>query len=365
MTLHEILSPQSKHKLDLILVELCGMIISAQRRDPDYYGMVAACVLFPNGRRVYGINHRSEVGLRIHAEVAAIEACGDAINPDCTIITTLSPCNQKMADRLGLNCDHVIKEIYGIENIYCGYIDPTQEPMLVAETENPYIKKLCKDIADCFLQRDVTEASYNDPANYRGEDISKEKTLDPDIYGEELPLATVKQIVSSIMKQVDPKAKVSIKQSPEGYYNVNSEGLRLDFGITADGGDINANIVNAYSSYPGKNVVTNIFGQCFRAAEQLWGKPAKFVMSAQQDRGYGIWQHIAQKLGAEWGGSVMENFSDGKNPGRKGLAKRSGVNTKASVSSLRKTAKHSTGEKARMAHWLANMKSGRAKAQKK
>jgi hypothetical protein len=57
----------------------------------------------------------------------------------------------------------------------------------------------------------------------------------------------------------------------------------------------------------------------------------------------------------------LENFANGKKPGRKGLAKRSGVNTKASVSSLRKTAKHSTGEKARMAHWLANMKAGRAK----
>jgi hypothetical protein len=57
----------------------------------------------------------------------------------------------------------------------------------------------------------------------------------------------------------------------------------------------------------------------------------------------------------------VENFADGKNPGRKGLAKRSGVNTKASVSSLRKTAKNSSGEKQRMAHWLANMKSGRAK----
>jgi len=59
--------------------------------------------------------------------------------------------------------------------------------------------------------------------------------------------------------------------------------------------------------------------------------------------------------------SVAENFADGKKPGRKGLAKRSGVNTKASVSSLRKTAKSSSGEKQRMAHWLANMKAGRAK----
>lgn len=59
---------------------------------------------------------------------------------------------------------------------------------------------------------------------------------------------------------------------------------------------------------------------------------------------------------------LNENFADGKNPGRKGLAKRSGVNTNASVSSLRKTAKNSSGEKARMAHWLANMKAGRKKA---
>jgi hypothetical protein len=61
------------------------------------------------------------------------------------------------------------------------------------------------------------------------------------------------------------------------------------------------------------------------------------------------------------GGGVGENFADGKKPGRKGLAKRSGVNCKASVSSLRKTAKNSSGEKARMAHWCANMKSGKAK----
>ena len=62
---------------------------------------------------------------------------------------------------------------------------------------------------------------------------------------------------------------------------------------------------------------------------------------------------------------VAENFADGKNPGRKGLSKRVGVNTKASVSSLRKTAKNSSGEKQRMSHWLANMKAGRAKAKRK
>lgn len=61
---------------------------------------------------------------------------------------------------------------------------------------------------------------------------------------------------------------------------------------------------------------------------------------------------------------VKENFADGRNPGRRGLSKRMGVNTHASVSSLRATARHSSGEKARMAHWLANMKAGRARHDK-
>ena len=59
--------------------------------------------------------------------------------------------------------------------------------------------------------------------------------------------------------------------------------------------------------------------------------------------------------------TVIENFADGKKPGRKGLAKRSGVNCKQSVSKLRKIAKNSSGERSRMAHWCANMKSGKKK----
>ena len=56
----------------------------------------------------------------------------------------------------------------------------------------------------------------------------------------------------------------------------------------------------------------------------------------------------------------VENFADGRNPQDKGDAKRHGINTKASVSSLRKTAKQG-GRKGQLAHWLANMKAGRAK----
>jgi hypothetical protein len=58
---------------------------------------------------------------------------------------------------------------------------------------------------------------------------------------------------------------------------------------------------------------------------------------------------------------VAENFDDGKKPGRKGLAKRVGVDCKQPISKLRSIASNSSGEKQRMAHWCANMKSGRKK----
>jgi GNAT superfamily N-acetyltransferase len=76
-----------------------------------------------------------------------------------------------------------------------------------------------------------------------------------------------------------------------------------------------------------------------------------------------LWVEKYKQIPDTW--IMNENFADGKHPGRKGLSKRMGVNTKASVSSLRRTAKHSTGEKASMAHWLANMKAGKARAKKK
>ena len=57
---------------------------------------------------------------------------------------------------------------------------------------------------------------------------------------------------------------------------------------------------------------------------------------------------------------IDENFMDGKNPQDKGDSKRHGVPTKSSVSNLRKVAKQG-GRKGQLAHWMANMKAGRAK----
>ena len=56
-----------------------------------------------------------------------------------------------------------------------------------------------------------------------------------------------------------------------------------------------------------------------------------------------------------------ENFADGKKKGksRPGRVKRSGASCNGSVTSLRKRAKNASGEKAKMYHWCANMKSGK------
>ena len=61
--------------------------------------------------------------------------------------------------------------------------------------------------------------------------------------------------------------------------------------------------------------------------------------------------------------NFFENFADGKKKGksRPGRVKRSGASCNGSVTSLRKRAKASSGEKAKMYHWCANMKSGRKK----
>jgi len=58
-----------------------------------------------------------------------------------------------------------------------------------------------------------------------------------------------------------------------------------------------------------------------------------------------------------------ENFADGKKKGKSkpGRVKKSGASCNGSVTALRKRAKNASGEKAKMYHWCANMKSGRKK----
>ena len=75
---------------------------------------------------------------------------------------------------------------------------------------------------------------------------------------------------------------------------------------------------------------------------------------------------LAKKRGVKLVGkenNVLENFADGKVKGksRPGRVKKSGASCNGSVTALRKRAKNASGEKAKMYHWCANMKSGKKK----
>ena len=60
---------------------------------------------------------------------------------------------------------------------------------------------------------------------------------------------------------------------------------------------------------------------------------------------------------------ITENFADGRRKGksRPGRVKKAGASCKGSVTDLRVRAKKYGGEKGKMYHWCANMKSGRNK----
>jgi GNAT superfamily N-acetyltransferase len=104
--------------------------------------------------------------------------------------------------------------------------------------------------------------------------------------------------------------------------------------------------------YQGQGIAATMY-------DYVKSKGYKIRRSGQQtDAGSRFWNK--HKPGKNvWEQGVAENFADGKKPGRKGLAKRVGVNCKQSVSKLRSIAKNSSGERQRMAHWCANMKSGK------
>ena len=152
----------NRPKLDKILVELCKRTIEGQRIDAEKYGMVAACVLDPKNRKVFGVNEAAGDGKRRHAERVAIDRHREKFGeiPEGSIIlTTLSPCNEygtEMADeRYGESCTDLINSS-PVRKVYAGYSDPSQHndsnKYTEETTKNPDIQRFCKRMADTFLE---------------------------------------------------------------------------------------------------------------------------------------------------------------------------------------------------------------------
>ena len=87
--------------------------------------------------------------------------------------------------------------------------------------------------------------------------------------------------------------------------------------------------------------------------------PSVFVIEIGDENGNSYTSWPIEELEND----VVENFADGKKKGKSkpGRVKKAGASCNGSVTALRKRAKNSSGEKAKMYHWCANMKSGRNK----
>ena len=164
------------NKLDSILAELCELVIAGQQRDSDRYGMVAAAVLDPENNCVASTSY-NEDGKWVHAERAAIDAYhrrGGRIPAGSIIITTCSPCSEKMDDRYSESCTDLINDT-GVDLVYAGYEDPTQHEsqakFKVEVSNNPKIHELCHVFASTFMDK---EAEQLDELSFLGSPCTKD-----------------------------------------------------------------------------------------------------------------------------------------------------------------------------------------------
>jgi hypothetical protein len=143
----------------------------------------------------------------------------------------------------------------------------------------------------------------------------------------------------------------------------------------------------------GEGDAQRIFATVLAAIQKFIQKhqPWRIIFSASKDVDPGqnsesrakLYDRLVQRYAASWGydtynedhgdqvtyeltrlkHNVAENFADGKVKGksRPGRVKRAGASCNGSVTDLRARAKNASGEKAKMYHWCANMKSGRKK----
>ena len=336
------------HKLDSVLEKCIEMIRRGHETDPERYGRVAACLIDNKNNHTYAINMPGPGGTRRHAERMAIDKHLEShgrIGPNAIMITTLSPCVDHMDERYGESCTDLLSD-YGIEKCYAGWQDPTQHPaedypFNLQVTDNADIFNTCRDIAASFLPQDMTDElsetvnpdcfdpAFNDTQHFDG--LTYRATVDEE-YGK--PVFVIR-VLDDNFQQV---GLAKFKPSKKGLVS-----LITSFRPEYQGQGIARNIY-AYVRMLGNTIVPS--------KNQL--PPGKAMWAAWKKSGDA--QHLMK--------DVAENFADGRNPQDKGDSKRYHVPTKASVSTLRKVAKQG-GRKGQLAHWMANMKSGRAKAKKK
>ena len=319
---------------DYTLVELCAGIIQHQKQDADKYGLVAAAVIDPDHNVVASISTK-EGGKWKHAERNAMEKYikrHGAIPAHSIVVTTLSPCANRMSERHGPSCTELLNDS-PITRVYAGYRDPSQTHLShddfdVVYTQNSKIESVCKQIADCFLK----ESAYTDPANYCGEGVAE-------------GLEHYDGIEISMEKEAD---EIMVKAMRSG-------GRELGHVLfVIDGEYLAPQDLEVDERYRGQGIAQTMY-------DYVKSKGYKIRRSGQQtDAGAGFWDKHKGPGQNVWEQGVAENFADGKGPGRPGDSQRHGIPKHATMAELEK-ASHAKGRKGQLARWQLNMRRGHKK----
>ena len=401
-------------KLDSVLEKCIEMIRRGHESDPEKYGRVAACLIDNKNNHTYAINMPGPNHTRRHAERMAIDKhlkSHGRIGPNAIMITTLSPCVDHMDERYGESCTDLLSD-YGIEKCYAGWQDPTQHPaedypFNLQITDNADIFNTCRDIAASFLPQAMVEA-YTGPqmkflkpgelsGSYSPQQMQAMGFKQSSNGSWYIPMNMWQRLVSGGQIRegaAGPLASmVSQDQAERNEYK--------QFVQSKAGGDWNKG-AQMYAQLKGRPS-DDIFGDSANQdrfmkmtfdfdtfTEDDWHnywlmaqhcdknrdfqRQALAAIEKYQGQDHPNYHYLSdriscgttgtQKYGTQNGcniDGVNENFADGKHPEDKGDSKRHHVPTKSSVSNLRKFAKSHSGRAAQLAHWMANMKSGRAK----
>ena len=135
--------------------------------------------------------------------------------------------------------------------------------------------------------------------------VAEGKSLDPDLY-EEID----GRLIARAAKQILPGIRARVTQ--EGYVELESaDGLSLSIGAGIHEGSIGINIgsipLSNSSSGTHKGAVTAIIKAVYDAIVRKYGTPSSpGSLSVDHDASHGAWQHIAQKLGLEYGANLIK-----------------------------------------------------------
>ena len=193
--------------------------------------------------------------------------------------------------------------------------------------------------------------------------VALQKIRDTDEFWLNLPLLPQAKQLLSVIKQI--KGEYNICSTPLAD-DPNSEPHKREWikRNLAFFPPKNVYITNNKPQYATKedgtpNILIDDFGKNVDAWEAAGGTGFKYKDHKFERTAKDLQQHLNAKVHD----NMAENFADGKKKGksRPGRVKKSGASCNGSVTALRKRAKNASGEKAKMYHWCANMKSGKKK----